>query len=176
VSRYRTTITTAAALAATAVLALGRPAAASEVTLTPPPQPATQIVTVERPQGQIVMSDLSVSADGRLQLTVTDTRAEDPGWSVLVTVASDGSHTNLGWKPAVLDHTQAFSDGDGTVYAQQVMTGPAISSGANGEAGIDNAVLGSAPRHHGLGIAVLDANLTAVGHLGGALTVTMTVV
>jgi hypothetical protein len=94
----------------------------------------------------------------------------------MVTVAGDDGHTNLGWKSSVREHTPAFSDGDGTVYAQQVTTGPAITPGAHGGAGIDNAVLGSAPRNHGLGIAVLDAKLTAVGHFGSPLTVTVTVV
>lgn len=176
VSRYRTTITAAAMLAAAALLGLGRPAAAAETTPPPPPQPLTQTVTVERPAGQIVVSDLSVSAGGSLQLTVTDTRQEDPGWSVMVTVAAADGHTNLGWKPSVREHTPAFSDGDGTVYAPQVTAGPAMSPGRNRGTGIDNAVLGSAPRHQGLGIAVLDAKLAAVGHLGSPLTLTVTVI
>ena len=175
-SRYRTNILVAAFVAAVAVLTLGRPVAASAATDSPPQQTATQTITVERPQGQIAISDLSFSARGRLQLTVTDTRDWDPGWSVSVTVGAGDPQTKLGWTPSVLDFTPAFTTADGTSYAQQVTAGSSVTPGHDGGAGITDALLGSAPRGHGLGIAVLGAKLTALGHLGDAATVTVTVV
>jgi len=178
-SRYKTDIAMAAGLVAAAVLVLGRPALASTDALVAPQQSASQSINVERPEGQIVVSDLSFSPGGKLSLSITDTRADDPGWSVSVTVTADDPDTKLGWKPSVGSYTPAFADADGTVYAQQVSAGPSVSPDADGASGIDAAVLGSAPRGHGLGIAVLDAKLTGLGRTGDDLspqTVTITVV
>ncbi|MBV8979845.1 MAG: hypothetical protein JO086_02995 [Acidimicrobiia bacterium] len=173
-SRFWTHIT-AAAIAAI-VLVAGRAAVASAETTAPAQQAASQTVTVERPEGQIVVSDLSVDSGGKVQLTVTDTRADDPGWTVSVSVSSDGPGARLAWKPSVQHQTPAFTDSDGTSYAQHVDAGPSINARTIGDSGIPSAVLGSAPRGHGLGIAVLAAKLTAVGHLGETPTVTVTIV
>jgi hypothetical protein len=156
---------------ASSALADGQPA--------PGPTSSSQQVTVERPVGQVVLSDVSVDHGGQLAVTLTDTRADDPGWSVSVTLSSATGDAEVGWKPAVTHSTSSYADPDGTVYAQQVVAGPAIPPGPKDDAGIENAVLGSAPRGHGLGIAVLGAKLTAVGRAGGeasGLTVTVTVV
>lgn len=80
-----------------------------------------QTVTTERPAGQLV---LRIDGD---QVTVTDTRADDPGWSI----------SGVASVEAV---TPRFTDGTGQPYAQQVS--------------IDNGVA-SAPAHRGLGIAHL---------------------
>ena len=174
-SRFWTHIT-AAAIAAIALVA-GRAAVASAETTTTPQQSAGQTVTAERPEGQIVVSDVSISAGGKLELTVTDTRADDPGWTVSVSVSSGDPSTRLGWNPSVHQATPAFTDSDGTAYAQQVDAGPVVSPGTGRRPGSTGAVLGSAPRGHGLGVAVLAAQLTAAGRLTDhARTVTLTVV
>jgi len=175
VSRFSIYIT-ALAIGVVALVG-GRAAAASADTPPLPPQSSNQTVSVERPPGQIVVSGVSLSQGGRLQVTVTDTRPEDPGWTVSVTIASDEAGTDLGWKPSVRQDTPAFTDSHGTAYAQQVEAGPPINPGGNGSHLVQDAVLGSAPPGHGLGIAVLDAKVTAVGQLGSvAPTVTVTVV
>jgi hypothetical protein len=179
-SWYRTTFA-ASAIAATAAFGIvGRPTTASAADPAPPQQSTEQAVTVARPDGQISVSDVSMGPGEQLQLTVTDTRERDPGWSVSVSVTSDDPDAKLGWKPSVQQHTPAFSDGDGTTYAQVVAAGPSVNPGAKG-AGIEGAVLGAASRGHGLGIAVLGAKLTAIGRLGGergldGATVTVTII
>lgn len=163
-SRYRSHIRAAAIIIPTAIVFTSATASA-----------AGQQISVERPPGQIVLSDLSVGTGEKLQLTVTDTRADDPGWTVSVSASSGEVTPTLGWKPSVEQYTPAFTDADGTTYAQEVDPGPSIVT--KGQSGIEGAVLGSAPRGHGLGIAVLDANLTAVGLVADhAPTVTVTVV
>jgi hypothetical protein len=146
-------LATATVVAATAA---GRASAAPSQDAQSPPQQ----ITVERPAGQVVLSELSVDSGGQLRLTVTDTRADDPGWAVSVSVSSKDGKA-LGWKPALVDQTQPFTTPDGTSYGQQV-------------------VAGSAPAGHGLGIARLGAKLTTGADTAsdddGDLEVTVTVV
>ena len=173
-SRFWTHIS-ATAIAAIA-LAAGRATVASAETPAQPQPSATQRVTVERPEGQIVVSNISVSSGGRLQLTVNDTRDQDPGWAVSVTVSPGNANVKLGWKPSVQRSTPEFTDSDGTVYSQQVDAGPSINPGGKGGSAVPEALLGSAPPGHGLGIAVLGATLTTIGHLAPeppTLTVTI---
>ena len=136
------------------------------------------MISVERPAGQIAISDLSLRDGGRLGLTITDTRTDDPGWTVSVTLSATDQ---LGWKPYVVQHTAPFVDSDGTMYVQEVVAGPSITPGRERHEGMDNAVLGSAARGRGLGIAILGAKLTSAGPLesagaSSAPTVTITVV
>lgn len=81
----------------------------------------SQTLTVERPTGQLV-----IEVRGS-DVVVTDTRADDPGWSV-TGVAS------------VTSTSPGFTDGSGFHYGQRVDL-------VNGVA--------SAPAQHGLGIAHL---------------------
>ena len=127
------------------------------------------------------MGHFIVSADGRVELTVTDTRPDDPGWSVSATVTSNSPGEEVGWTPDVALETPAFADSAGNVYAQEVSAGQLIPPTPNDNAGVDDAVLGLAEPGHGLGIAELVAKVVTTRH-GVAddqavpLTVTVTVI
>lgn len=101
------------------------------------------LVTVLRPAGAVILSDISVDGGGTLRVTIIDTRAEDPGWAVTVS-----GRASTGWTPFVVDHTPAFDRDNGRPYAQEV------SAGAP-----DSTTLAKARPHHGLGIAHLAAKL-----------------
>jgi hypothetical protein len=102
-------------------------------------------ITVERPAGQVAVSGISVDEQGQLDVTVIDTRSDDPGWTA--TVAFDElSSASYRWVPFVADQSAAFVDSDGRRYAQRVLQG---DTGA--------ADLASAPAGHGLGITHLGA-------------------
>lgn len=139
-----------------------------------PTASASQTVTVERPAGQVVLTDVSLDPSGRLGLTLTDTRSEDPGWTVSVSVSEGESLMSLGLNPHVVDHTPSFVDSDGTSYAQLVDAGAPVSPRG---VGIDG-VVASAPRGHGLGVAHLGATVAPAGGSAdlSTLTITITVV
>lgn len=82
-------------------------------------------------------------------VTVTDTRATDPGWYVSAQLTDfDGptpfAGTNLGWAPSVTSSTpgQAVTPG-GTVAAGTGVTGKALASATSGN-GLGTAILGAA--------------------------------
>jgi hypothetical protein len=103
----------------------------------------TSRVTVERPVGHIVVDELDVVADGSLVVRVTDTRADDPGWTVTAA-------TPVGPCTAqALTTTPGFVDGSGRTYAQQV-------DGGHARAG------------RGLGVATLQVHCPS----GGPITLT----
>jgi hypothetical protein len=146
-------------LAGVAILACALPAAAHPVSDAPPtgqPVPVTESVTVVRPAGRILITDVSLDDEGHLELTVTDTRNQDPGWTVLVT-ATD-THGPVRWTPHVASKTPSFTDSSGTRYQQRVAPGDTLLLGAGRRAGAGT--LASAPAHHGLGIARLSADLS----------------
>ena len=147
------------------VLALGptgRPQAADAI---------TQTISVERPAGQVVLTQ-TIDKAGHLDLTLTDTRDNDPGWSIMVSSAGGPGAGSLALTPVVVEQTPAFTDSDGHSYAQQVHAGTATSLAA---AGGSSATLASAPAHHGLGIAHFGATLTP-SRGGSVPSVTLTVV
>ena len=130
-------------------------ATSSAANTAPQSSNGTSTITVSRPAGRVVLSDISFDSNGALHATVTDTRADDPGWTVTVSGAASAD-----WTPFVGDHTSGFADGHGGVYAQEVAAGQP-----------ESATLASAPPHHGLGIAHLGAKLD-LSH-GAVITITV---
>lgn len=134
--------------------------------------------TVQLPATTVGGSGDRLEAAGALRpVTVTDTRADRPGWNASGQVSAftaDGAAgfggKHLGWTPQVLGQ----ADGQG------VVPGPAAAPGltaGNGLAG--GAVLGSAPAGSGRGTARLGADLklelptdTAAGTYTATLTLT----
>lgn len=107
-------------------------------------------------------------------VTVTDTRAANPGWNLSGQVADLTSGraviaaSCLGWTPRVAAH----ADG------QTVTAGPVVTPGLDGGPGLSRgATLAAAPAGAGLGTARLDAVLAlwaATGTGGGTYTTTLT--
>jgi hypothetical protein len=120
-----------------------------------------QNLTVERPAGQIAVEVSPIDSAGHFAVTVTDTRDDDPGWSVAMTL-TDATGRPQEWAPAAIAHTPVFADASGTSYAQDVVAGT-------------KSVLGSARRGHGLGIARLDA-VTAAASDSRGVAIRLTVV
>ncbi|MEH0970755.1 choice-of-anchor M domain-containing protein [Micromonospora sp. CPCC 205546] len=132
------------------------------------------------PAAQLTAGGDRWESDGELRpVTVTDTRAGQPGWSASGQLpadftAADGasfSAGHLGWSPRIL------AQGSG----QGVLAGPTVTphvAGAGGGLG-DSALLGSAPDGAGRGTAQLGAGLrlslpteTAAGTYTATLTLT----
>jgi hypothetical protein len=123
-------------------------------------------------------------------VTVVDTRDTDPGWNANgqmggFTAAAPSTGTfggnQLGWDPIKISDTAGFTDGDGNTYDQLVSEGPVVAMTTPGAAGGlgDGELLATAPATDGLGIAVLDADLTLwipifakTGNYTGVLTLT----
>lgn len=129
----------AAILAALALLVAARPVRDSRPTAVLP-YSVDNTVTATRQAGALVIETV-MEADGRLGVTVTDTRADDPGWAVVVDAGALVDRQ-------VIDHTPAFNGGDDVAYAQQV------------DPGQTDTVVAQAPAGHGLGIAHVSARLT----------------
>jgi hypothetical protein len=146
-------------LVGAAQLSFADPAAA-EAHAEVDPAAATQSVSISvaRPPGYLALSDVAVHADGRVDLDVIDTRAEDPGWTVAIRV--DGG-SSVGWASRVLSQTGPFDLLDGRAYAQQVVAG---------DPGGD--VVAQAAAGHGLGLARVGTAL----HGPGPFVITVTVV
>jgi hypothetical protein len=117
----------------------------------------TSTVTVSRPDGQVLVDHVGFDSAGRLLMRLVDTRSDDPGWAVNVSVAG-GSLA-----PEVVGRTEPFTDGSGATYAQQVEVGT-------------QGIIAKAPRGHGLGIAQLRAAVSPSDATDGPLTITITVV
>jgi hypothetical protein len=120
-----------------------------------------QNVTVERAAGGINVVASPIDATGRFDVTVTDTRADDPGWSVRVSL-TDAAGRSQEWKPTAIEPTPAFTAADGESYAQRVRAAR-------------NGLLASAPRGHGLGIAHLIAATTPASAATGGHPVAVNV-
>lgn len=129
------------------------------------------------------------------QVTVSDTRDTDLGWTVTGTMANltggpagaQIAGNQLGWLP-VLTPTPVSDDGAGNTYAQtldpSVTANPGPTSGLGSARVLAKAAGGSGPataRTGGLGVAQLDAALklnipvsTPQGTYSGLLTLTLT--
>jgi surface-anchored protein len=142
-----------------------------------PPAPATQdievtlpedagalVISVEQDDRRVLMSDFElgtagdrwVSSGDLRPVTVTDTRATAPGWSVSAQVGdfSSGAGTLrggvLGWSPVVT----------GQPAGAGVTAGPAVTSGFTGDDGLSVArTLASAAPGNGVGTSRLGAGL-----------------
>lgn len=108
-----------------------------------------QTVTVARPVGQLVVEASPVDRSGHFDVSITDTRDDDPGWQVHMTV-TDAEGRVLQWSATSVQTTPAFTDAGGVRYAQRVSRG-------------DQEVLASARAGHGLGIARVEATTAASG-------------
>jgi hypothetical protein len=128
-------------------VALAALTSAAVATLFATPAAATtgDPITVERPAGQVAVSGITVDEHGELDVTVVDTRSDDPGWTATI-VLDQPSGASYRWIPLASDHSAAFVDSDGRRYARRVLQG---DTGA--------ADLASAPAGHGLGTTHLDA-------------------
>ncbi|XTZ15804.1 choice-of-anchor M domain-containing protein [Micromonospora echinospora] len=132
------------------------------------------------PPAQLAAGGDRWESNGELRpVTVTDTRAGQPGWSASGQIPADFTGPDgatfragyLGWSPRVL----AQGSGQGVVAGPQVAP---YAVGTGGGLG-DSAVLGSAPSGAGRGTAQLGAGLrlslpteTAVGTYTATLTLT----
>jgi hypothetical protein len=131
------------------------------------------------------------------QITVSDTRDTDPGWTVTGTMGDfeyfdvDGttvldtfSGSQLGWTPVVTGTTPTYTNSAGVAYTQTVLPGSPVAPGAQGSAGLSagqilgSAALGTATTG-GIGVAVLDAPIVLhipatadPGEYVGVLTIT----
>jgi hypothetical protein len=110
--------------------------------------PVADEITVERPAGELRVASLHISSAGRLDVTVVDTRADDPGWTAALAVADAGAAPRR--LTPLITETAPFTAADGRHYAQHVVAG-----------GPGSSTLARAPRGHGLGIAHLSVTLPA---------------
>jgi hypothetical protein len=118
----------------------------------------------------------NLRVDGLLQVTVMDTRSNDPGWAIHATVYvinSAGQIVNgsqLGWKPMLTSLTPSFSDADGTTYTMAAhagvprnsMTSPGPGAGVVLGAAPAGSAAGNEKRTGGLGIASFQAEIDVV--------------
>jgi hypothetical protein len=127
-----------------------------------------QVLSVVRPEGHLVMTDTSAPADGRLHLQVIDTRPDDPGWNVVVSVHD--ARQSLRWSSEVVS-TPSYWVSDGRRYDQRATPGPGDPPGPG------PVTIATAPAHHGLGIAEVDAGIAGPEGpsvpLGVVLTITV---
>jgi len=101
-----------------------------------------QTVTVDRGAGALTVAMTSTGTPGELDITVTDTRADDVGWE-LTTPTSDAQRTPH-LRTTAIQVTPSFSDATRFVYTQRVSSG-------------HGRVVAAAPAGHGLGIAHIRA-------------------
>lgn len=109
----------------------------------------TQVITVERPAGELTVSMVPTGSAGEVDITVTDTRAGDRGWE-LRTGDAGGGHPAARLQATSIKPTPSFSDAAGFVYAQRVNQGRGH-------------VVADAPAGHGLGIAHIRAIVSSPG-------------
>lgn len=122
--RTATTVVVAAAL-----IVLAAPADHAEAVAAATPRASiTSDMTAGRPAGRFVLEDVGVDARGSIRVRVSDTRSDDPGWSVIAAGAACSTE--------LVERTPSFTDGAGVIYAQMVENGGAAAG-------------------HGLGLAAL---------------------
>jgi hypothetical protein len=123
-------------------------------------------VTATRPAGEVLLGDVSIDSAGHLDVTLVDSRPDDPGWAATVTLAGNDDR-RLAWASSVVTATPSFVDAAGGGYVPQASVGT------------DGSTLAWAPAGHGLGVTHVVATLSTASRATGwqgSPTVTITVI
>lgn len=111
--------------------------------------------TVELPALQLAPSGVRYQSSGQLsQITVTDTRTANPGWTITAAISDftsptdSFSGTGLGWTPALVSTGDEQTVSPGAAAAPGVGLGGRTLAAADPGAGVGTAVLGAALTLH----------------------------